>query len=1066
MKQQRHSSASSSSDQCSQSVLGHLMQAYWEVRAFYEKKKIGNEGLKAFKKARIEALKPPLAVQPLEITPLVLRELKPIKDRPMAALKRADANGTVSSKCPIIPLEHLEATPSMQYWTHTEVNINITPLVLRELKPIKDRPMAALKRADANGTVSSKCPIIPLEHLEATPSMQYWTHTEVNINAEDEFTLSHIPFLGDAEDDTSFCADLMKTFPDGIHGTVNGCGEYINDYILYYTVKRVEERFPNSLKTIFKVVHEQFPNKASVHELFSLYPDLQRRFLPESIVKQKFTNDRGELVFNFSNERLLNSYELLLCHKCFSYDCIMHNAVTNNGYGDSKKMVRSKRQSSGGFGRHDGWSSYGQKLKKRPCSDKCYINIAVQTVSNSGSGKKGNKLKSSIVSSRQQQLIIDIAGGVLPAKWTPHEEAIFNVLRSTGEEEYCRITIVLNLSLSATRKKTCQEVHEYACRAGPQSPRLEMPSSPVKNAKCRKNNGHRQFRAIKWANTNGTVENHGRFIPCKAKCDCLLNTCQCVKVNNLCTKYCGCVDCKNRFPGCRCLKTIFKVVHEQFPNKASVHELFSLYPDLQRRFLPESIVKQKFTNDRGELVFNFSNERLLNSYELLLCHKCFSYDCIMHNAVTNNGYGDSKKMVRSKRQSSGGFGRHDGWSSYGQKLKKRPCSDKCYINIAVQTVSNSGSGKKGNKLKSSIVSSRQQQLIIDIAGGVLPAKWTPHEEAIFNVLRSTGEEEYCRITIVLNLSLSATRKKTCQEVHEYACRAGPQSPRLEMPSSPVKNAKCRKNNGHRQFRAIKWANTNGTVENHGRFIPCKAKCDCLLNTCQCVKVNNLCTKYCGCVDCKNRFPGCRCAPGNCRTKQCQCYFASWECDPDVCKSCNCDKLDGSGEPICKNVSIQRGLQKRLIVAPSQVAGWGCFANEDIEKNDFVSEYCGEVISTEESERRGKIYDRIKCSYLFGLNDEQVVDATRVGNVIRFANHSQNPNCRAKVIVVNGDHKIGIFAQRHIKCGEELFFDYGTDSFWKQQIDFVPKELAQMLRHKERLGGFGGGGPGIARGGSV
>lgn len=27
--------------------------------------------------------------------------------------------------------------------------------------------------------------------------------------------------------------------------------------------------------------------------------------------------------------------------------------------------------------------------------------------------------------------------------------------------------------------------------------------------------------------------------------------------------------------------------------------------------------------------------------------------------------------------------------------------------------------------------------------------------------------------------------------------------------------------------------------------------------------------------------------GNCRTRQCQCYFASWECDPDICKSCNC-----------------------------------------------------------------------------------------------------------------------------------------------------------------------------------
>lgn len=69
------------------------------------------------------------------------------------------------------------------------------------------------------------------------------------------------------------------------------------------------------------------------------------------------------------------------------------------------------------------------------------------------------------------------------------------------------------------------------------------------------------------------------------------------------------------------------------------------------------------------------------------------------------------------------------------------------------------------------------------------------------------------------------------------------------------------------------------------------------------------------------------------------------------------------------------------------------------------------------------YDRDNSSYLFDLNKEWVIDARERGNKLRFANHSNEPNCRAEILMVDGDHRVAIFANRDIEEGEELFYDY-------------------------------------------
>ncbi|KAA8531679.1 hypothetical protein F0562_006604 [Nyssa sinensis] len=206
---------------------------------------------------------------------------------------------------------------------------------------------------------------------------------------------------------------------------------------------------------------------------------------------------------------------------------------------------------------------------------------------------------------------------------------------------------------------------------------------------------------------------------------------------------------------------------------------------------------------------------------------------------------------------------------------------------------------------------------------------------------------------------------------------------------------------------------------------CGKQCPCLVNgTC--------CEKYCGCPkSCKNRFRGCHCAKSQCRSRQCPCFAADRECDPDVCRNCWVSCGDGTlGVPSqrgdnyeCRNMKLLLKQQQRVLLGGSDVSGWGAFLKNSVGKHEYLGEYTGELISHREADKRGKIYDRENSSFLFNLNDQFVLDAYRKGDKLKFANHSPDPNCYAKVIMVAGDHRVGIFAKERISAGEELFYDY-------------------------------------------
>ncbi|XP_057506087.1 histone-lysine N-methyltransferase SUVR3 [Actinidia eriantha] len=183
---------------------------------------------------------------------------------------------------------------------------------------------------------------------------------------------------------------------------------------------------------------------------------------------------------------------------------------------------------------------------------------------------------------------------------------------------------------------------------------------------------------------------------------------------------------------------------------------------------------------------------------------------------------------------------------------------------------------------------------------------------------------------------------------------------------------------------------------------------------------------------------------------------------DAC-GCECERCDGdSGCPCsdldsaelarecgpscrcsveCGNRVTQGGISVRLKIVRDKRKGWGLCADERIGRGQFVCEYTGELLTTEEARRRQQRYDQLasggwfSCALLVVREHlpsgkacmRMNIDATVMGNVSRFINHSCDGGNLSTVIVRSSGAllpRLCFFASRDIQKDEELTFSYG------------------------------------------
>ncbi len=131
-------------------------------------------------------------------------------------------------------------------------------------------------------------------------------------------------------------------------------------------------------------------------------------------------------------------------------------------------------------------------------------------------------------------------------------------------------------------------------------------------------------------------------------------------------------------------------------------------------------------------------------------------------------------------------------------------------------------------------------------------------------------------------------------------------------------------------------------------------------------------------------------------------------------------------------NIDANEEDYLYVQTSQIpnSGNGLFTSIDIEKDEIVSKFIGEVISDEEAQKRADDNDD---QYFMSLPSGEMFDCKRTKCFAKYANDAEGIPSEFKnntFIAMDDDDNVVLVAKRDIKAGEEIFTGYGK-AYWEK-----------------------------------